>query len=196
MSALILLGSARSDGLTAEAAARLAQAIGNGAELIDLLRLHIAPFRYGHASTDDDFSGLIERMLAHQTLVFATPVYWYAMSGVMKTLFDRFTDLLGPEGAGSKARAMAGRRTRLLSTGTEGAAPDGFNVPFERTSDYLGMVWRGACYVQVGPSTPLGEAASEAIARFADEILADKKRRPRRTAPELREASRRQKRCA
>lgn len=33
-------------------------------------------------------------MQSADNIVFATPVYWYAMSGRMKIFFDRFTDLL------------------------------------------------------------------------------------------------------
>ncbi len=30
----------------------------------------------------------------YDVLIFATPVYWYSMSGIMKVFFDRITDLL------------------------------------------------------------------------------------------------------
>jgi multimeric flavodoxin WrbA len=172
LSALILLGSARSDGLTAEAAGRLADRIGTAAELIDLLSPRIEPFRYGETA-DDDFRGLVHRLTECDAIVFATPVYWYAMSGVMKNLFDRFTDLTGAGEAGRQGRALAGRRTWLLATGTDESAPDGFEVPFARTSAYLGMIWRGACYVQVHPAQGFDRAGRRILDRFAARIAAD-----------------------
>jgi multimeric flavodoxin WrbA len=172
LSALILLGSARSDGFTAAAASRLARQIGTGAELMDLLQLRIEPFCYGDAAGEDDFARLVDAVLAHEAIVFATPVYWYAMSGLMKNLFDRFTDLLGPGATAERGRALAGRETWLLSTGTDAAVPEGFEVPFERTSAYFGMVWRGACYVQVQPPQGLGAESFRAVEAFAARITA------------------------
>lgn len=41
----------------------------------------------------DDASAIIAQMLAADTIVFATPVYFYGMSGQMKTLLDRSNPL-------------------------------------------------------------------------------------------------------
>lgn len=41
----------------------------------------------------DDADALAQRMLTAQVVVFATPVYFYEMSGQMKTLLDRFNPL-------------------------------------------------------------------------------------------------------
>jgi multimeric flavodoxin WrbA len=170
--ALIILGSARSDGYTAEAARQLANAIAGQTELIDLLQLRIDHFRYGGAG-EDDFAKLVDRLGERGTIVFATPVYWYAMSSLMKNLFDRFTDLLGTGELGRKGRALAGCRTWLLATGTDAAAPEGFDVPFERTSAYFEMVWMGTCYLQVKPPHGLGSVSSSSLERFAARISAD-----------------------
>jgi multimeric flavodoxin WrbA len=78
-------------------------------------------------------------MLACEHVVFATPVYWYAMSGIMKTLFDRLTDLPLDEASRPTGRALAGRHTWLLATGTGEAPPPGFHEPFVRTAAYFGM---------------------------------------------------------
>lgn len=41
----------------------------------------------------DDANAIVARMLLADTLVFATPVYFYGMSGQMKTLLDRSNPL-------------------------------------------------------------------------------------------------------
>jgi multimeric flavodoxin WrbA len=171
VSVAILLGSARSDGFTAQTAAHLSEQVA-GSEVIDLLRLRIAPFRYGGSIGQDDFLPLVRQLCGCGTIVFATPVYWYAMSALMKTLFDRFTDLLGSGDAGQMGRALFGRRTWLLASGTDPALPMGFEVPFERSSTYFGMIWRGACYVQVKPTGCLAESGSTALPSFAARIAA------------------------
>ena len=39
----------------------------------------------GFQPVDDDYEQLTKRMLEHDTIIFATPLYWYGMSGHMKT---------------------------------------------------------------------------------------------------------------
>jgi len=89
---LVIMGSAREGGNTHLAVDRLLSCLDPPPTLINLKRLHIQPFSY-EWQEQDDFLGIIDQMLLHRQIVFATPVYWYAMSGLMKTFFDRLTDL-------------------------------------------------------------------------------------------------------
>ena len=147
-SILILLGSARSDGDTAKAVEELAARVGGGATVVDLAAKRILPFDYDEPAQDDDFAGLASLMLAHRSIVFATPVYWYAMSGIMKTFFDRLSDLTSARDPERRGRQLRGRDTWLLAVGTDSELPHGFEQPFERTAGYLGMSWRGGFYVR------------------------------------------------
>jgi multimeric flavodoxin WrbA len=90
---------------------------------------------------------LVERMLAAPGSLFATPVYWYAMGGRMKVLFDRFTDLLSGHDPARRGRRLAGRAMWMLAVGVDPEEPEGFAVPFRRTADFLGMDWRGEAYL-------------------------------------------------
>lgn len=47
----------------------------------------------GHCVLNDDADGIIQQMRKADVLVFATPVYYYEMSGQMKTLLDRANPL-------------------------------------------------------------------------------------------------------
>lgn len=49
--------------------------------------------RLGHCVTQDDAIGIAEQMKAADVIVFATPIYYYEMSGQMKTLLDRTNSL-------------------------------------------------------------------------------------------------------
>jgi hypothetical protein len=69
------------------------------------------------------------------------------MSGRMKTLFDRFTDLLHDPDQHARKRALAGRRGWMVAVGTDPDLPPGFDEPFARTVRYLGMSWAGCLYV-------------------------------------------------
>lgn len=136
-----MLGSARPDG----DAARLLGALcdGHAIERIDLGALRIADYVYGRAP-DDDFAGVADRILASDAVLLVTPVYWYAMSGVMKRFLDRFTELVTVDKP--RGRALAGRGLFVAACGSEASAPEGFEVPFRRTADYFGMVYGGLLY--------------------------------------------------
>ncbi|MEN9724241.1 MAG: hypothetical protein RJB38_2227 [Pseudomonadota bacterium] len=136
MKTLAILGSARKESNTLQALKRLSPMMDY--EIIDLLDYRITPYCYDPTATaEDDFLPLARRMTEADALVFATPVYWYAMSGVMKDFFDRLTDLITankPIG-----RALKGRKCYLTACGTDPELPEGFEVPFRRTCDYFDM---------------------------------------------------------
>ena len=138
---VIILGSANSDGNTRKIADTLAEQLG--CEVIDLNDYTIGYFDYEFKNQDDDFMPLMETIIArYSILVFATPVYWYSMSAVMKTFFDRISDLL-------KIRKELGRQLRgksmaALSCSGDNDLPTGFDMPFRESADYLGMQYFGA----------------------------------------------------
>ncbi len=152
---LTISGSARGDGNTALTVAHLRRALELADDqIVNLQSCRLEPFRYDPPPPAGDFRGIVDRLLAHRHLVFATPVYWYAMSGLMKTFFDRLTDLLLDPAGRRLGRALAGRDMWLIATGTDPALPDGFEVPFARTAQYFDMRWRQAFYIQA-PKDPL-----------------------------------------
>ncbi len=85
-----ICGSSRENGNTEELMNRLVD--GLDADKIFLRNYHIQPVSdYRHSNTapfypDDDYRDLISRVLEKDILVFATPIYWYGMSGLMKIL--------------------------------------------------------------------------------------------------------------
>lgn len=119
---------------------------GTELEVVHLDRLAVDPYRYdAHYSAQDAFPSLAEKMVAADRVVFATPVYWYAMSGPMKTFFDRFSNLIRGEHK-LLGEALYGKKVSLLSTGYDDRLPMGFEVPFASTAQYLGMDYLGAQY--------------------------------------------------
>lgn len=152
---LLILGSARSDGYTAAAADVLRQKLDlTEQQVVDLHLCNIHSFDYHAPMVRDDFGIVVTRLLAHTQLVFTTPVYWYAMSALMKTFFDRLTDLLLQSDSRPLGRALAGRNVWLLATGTDETLPNGFTVPFEKTASYFSMCWKEAFYVKINDDLP------------------------------------------
>ena len=97
-------------------------------------------------------------------IVFATPVYWYAMSAPLKFFFDRLTDLT--ENLKPIGKALAGKSVWLIATGTDPELPDGFEVPFCRTAEYFDMRYRGVVYHHPGEEKALRSAHQTALAVF------------------------------
>ena len=145
MNIVAIIGSARRDGHSA----RLVQAVlaGRHAQRFDLGALDIRDYEYGRAAEGDDFLAVAEALANADGVIFATPVYWYAMSGVLKRFFDRLTDLVTvrkPLG-----RRLAGRWMWVAACGSDPALPEGFEVPFRSTAAYLGMNYGGVLYVRM-----------------------------------------------
>lgn len=159
---LVILGSSRSEGYTRKAVAHVLLDVDY--KLIDLRMLNIAPFDYDHQYVSDDHVQVIEKMIHSSSIVFATPVYWYAMSSQMKVFFDRFSDLLTiHQDLKGKLR---GKRCFLLATGVDADLPEGFEVPFHRTCDYLDMVYCRSFYLAKGVT-----AAKEDVENFLANLL-------------------------
>ena len=140
---LVLLGSNRKNSLT-EAITR--KALGEKPfDLIDLLDYNIAHYNYdGHYAADDEFEAIINKALPYNDLIFATPVYWYSMSGVMKVFFDRLTDLITIKK--ETGRKLRGKTASMIAVGADPTIPEGFEVPFKHTSAYLGINYQGCTY--------------------------------------------------
>lgn len=88
--------------LLAESFAQGARDAGNEVELITLHNKEIkfcigclSCQRTGKCVLKDDAPGIVGKMHDADVLVFATPIYYYEMSGQLKTLLDRANPLYG-----------------------------------------------------------------------------------------------------
>ena len=135
---------------------------------MDLLDLYISPYDYSNNySKRDDFLKIVDELLKSNVIVFATPVYWYAMSGLMKTFFDRLTDIVTTKK--HLGRQLKGKLTFLLAVGADEELPNGFEIPFKMTSDYLDMSYHGCIYYSTKfPMTE--EKLQKAITCYTDKV--------------------------
>ena len=92
-------GNSNSEKL-AEAFADGAKAAGNEVELISLKNKTIAFCKgclacqqTGHCVIKDDANAITDKMLEADVVAWATPIYYYEMSGQMKTMIDRANSL-------------------------------------------------------------------------------------------------------
>ncbi len=151
---VIILGSSRSDGDTARVIQDLQKLMG--CDVIDLKEYAISYYDYEHANKDDDFLPLMKRIINdYQNVIFATPVYWYTMSGILKVFFDRISDLLTIEK--DLGRQLRGKGFGAISCCMNGSIDQEFWHPFVKTAGYLGMRYLGNIHVDSLENLPLLE---------------------------------------
>jgi putative NADPH-quinone reductase len=130
---VILAGSPRRDGNSW----RLAESLQKGSEAAscktDLVYLpdYIEGFlrdcrtcrdSNGNCAIDDNFQDLfVDKVLPADALVFATPIWWYGMSGILKTFFDRMFCYLSLSHSNSEeySKMIQWKRVALLLSAEE-----------------------------------------------------------------------------
>lgn len=142
MSSVIVLGSGRANGNTAQLAQFLSREYE--CELIDLSRYSISPYGYDLAYDHDDFSIVIEKVMAFDEIIFATPVYWYAPSAQLKIFMDRLTSLTTLKPA--QGRQLREKSASVLATGASEIPEPCFESIFYNTFKYLGISYQGMLY--------------------------------------------------
>ena len=140
MKKVVIVGSSRNDG---DSAALTKELIKQSEwDIINLNDYDFSYFDYKHENRNDEYSTLMNKIITqYDTLIFATPVYWYAMSGIMKVFFDRITDLLTIEK--EIGRQLRGKKMAVISCSKGDNLGDHFWLPFSETAKYLGMEYVG-----------------------------------------------------
>jgi len=147
MRKIIILGSSRKNGDTRKTVDEIIK-LSNW-DLIDLNDYNIGYYDYEHKNLDDDYLPLMRKIITnYDVLIFATPVYWYSMSGIMKVFFDRITDLLDNEK--DLGRKLRGKSMAALSCSTGDNLGEMFWLPFKESANYLGMDYLSSLHTIAG----------------------------------------------
>lgn len=137
---IIIQGSSRVDGNTSKVVSFIKEK--TDFDSVDLLEKNISAFDYDKKNRGDAFLPLMEELVSnYDTIVFATPIYWYAMSGIMKNFFDRLADVLNDET--KLGRKLKGMSMAMVSCGSGPEIKNGFTMPFVESANYLGMHYLG-----------------------------------------------------
>lgn len=143
---LVILGSSRKESNTLKAVQTL---VPFQYDLIELCQKRIGYYDYETEKlAGDDFHAVASAMLQYETIIFATPIYWYTMSGQMKVFFDRLTELT--ERYKPIGKALKGKKVYLVASGGSAELPAGFEVPFRLTAEYFDMEFVRTLYQQGG----------------------------------------------
>lgn len=114
---LIISSSPRKGGNSETLAASFAKGAGEVGHKVETIYLReknysfckgcLACLKLGHCVIDDDAVEIAARMHDADVLVFATPVYYYSVSGQLKTMLDRANPLFDSDYAFTKAYLLA-----------------------------------------------------------------------------------------
>jgi len=137
---VIILGSSRKNGNTTKIVDLLSKE--HNIDVINLSDYTISYYDYESKNIGDDFLPLIRGIIEkYDTLIFATPVYWYNMSGIMKVFFDRISDLIRIEK--ETGRKLRGKKIGVITNSHDNEIEESFYIPFQKSADYLGMEYLG-----------------------------------------------------
>jgi multimeric flavodoxin WrbA len=162
---VIILGSSRSTGNTHTVVSELQKR--TNFDLIDLKQYKINHFDY-YLKNEDDFNTLFKELTAtYETFVFATPIYWYTMSGMLKVFFDRMSDFLFDEK--DVGRRLRGMKMGVVSCGSDSELKEGFEMPFVESANYLGMKYIGHIHTWI-ENKKITHEVQERIANFATRL--------------------------
>ncbi|WP_299900681.1 NAD(P)H-dependent oxidoreductase [uncultured Aquimarina sp.] len=162
---IIIQGSSRSNGDTHTVVSYLENV--TGFDVIDLNQRDINYFDY-EFQNKDDFEVIFKNMVQnYQTIVLATPVYWYTMSGVMKVFLDRISDYLYKEK--DFGRMLRGKEMSMISCSNDDDRVEEFSMPFSRSAAYLGMEYIGDVHAWI-KNNELSSEVKEKINAFALKI--------------------------
>jgi len=164
---VIIQGSSRSNGNTNKIINHINSS--NKYDVIDLYNKKINHFDYSFNNNDDDFLPLIKNVIEnYDTIIFATPVYWYSMSGIMKVFFDRLSDLLYVEK--DLGRNLRGKNMAMISCGSSPGLKDEFSMPFVESANYLGMNYLGNVHTWLENDTKISEEVKLDISNFINKL--------------------------
>ena len=117
---LIISSSPRKGGNSETLAASFAKGAGEADHKVETVYLRekkygfckgcLACLKLGHCVIDDDAVEIAAKMHDADVLVFATPVYYYSVSGQLKTMLDRANPLFDSDYAFTKAYLLATKK--------------------------------------------------------------------------------------
>jgi multimeric flavodoxin WrbA len=131
--------------------------------------LHIKPIhdlrhaREGFQKVEDDYDMVIEELENSDMIVFATPIYWYSMSGIMKNMIDRLSQAIRDNRYPKLKERLKHIKTIAVIVGGDEPRVKGLPLiqQFQYTFEFLDMSFWS--YI-IGEANRPGEIMNDSIA--------------------------------
>ncbi|MGD6874181.1 flavodoxin family protein [Sutcliffiella horikoshii] len=129
----------------------------------------------GFQNRNDDYNAIIERVLQHDTLIFATPIYWYSMSGTMKNFIDRWSHSMRDNNFPDFKADMSNKKAYVIAVGGDNPSIKGLPMieQFKYIFEFMGLKFKG--YV-IGKGNQPGDIHADKVALFQAEALREELR--------------------
>lgn len=179
MSIAVIFGGTRANGNTETLTNQAIQGlVTEKIYLKDFTILPIEDHRHseeGFHDLGDDYNSIIKRVLEHDILIIATPVYWYSMSGTMKNFVDRWSQTLRDPNFPDFRKKLSGKKAFVIAVG--GDQPYLKALPliqqFQYIFQFFGTSFEG--YI-IGEASKPGDILQDKVAFSAAAILQNKLR--------------------
>ncbi|MFB9328236.1 flavodoxin family protein [Paenibacillus aurantiacus] len=147
MSIAVLYGSSRRGGNSDLLADRLVEGKESARYYLSSSRIEpIIDYRHTQpgAYPEDDYRSTLAGVLAADTLVIATPIYWYGISAPLKQFIDRWSQSLREDRQGF-LDAIRGKRAYLIAVGDDEPGRKGLPIveQFRHIFDFVGIEFAG-----------------------------------------------------
>ncbi len=154
MKVIGLVGSNRKDGNTNTLVEKIlegAKTKGQETEKVFFTDLKISPIgdcsacrKAGRCSIEDDFDGLMDKVLESDCVVFGTPLYWYGPSSQMKAFMDRWVCRMAFDDEGFRTK-MRGKKCVLAvpHQDTRLSGAEHLFAIMEKTFEFMEMAYLG-----------------------------------------------------
>ncbi|MFC9773852.1 flavodoxin family protein [Paenibacillus chitinolyticus] len=177
MSIAVIYGGTRPDGNTEQLTEEAVKGL-----TVDRIHLNTYTIRAiidgrhaeeGFPEMNDDYKEVIDRVLAADVLIFATPVYWYSMSGIMKNFVDRWSQMMRDGDYPDFKKTMAAKKAYVIAVGGDLPEIKGLSMiqQFQYIFDFMGIRFEG--YI-LGKGNKPGDVLQDAEGMFAAERLRNK----------------------
>ncbi|KWW21997.1 NAD(P)H-dependent oxidoreductase [Peribacillus simplex] len=149
MNIAVIYGGTRPDGNTEILTEYLIEGIAT--EKFYLKDYNIKPImdmrhsKDGFQDRSDEYNSIIERILPCDILIFATPIYWYSMSGTMKNFIDRWSQTLRDPKYPDFKNRMASKKAFVIAVGGDEPTIKGLPMiqQFNHIFDFMGIEFAG-----------------------------------------------------
>lgn len=98
----------------------------------------------GFVAVEDDYNKIINKMLDCDVIIFATPIYWYGMSGMMKTFIDRWSQVMRDERYPEFKEEMSKKSAYIIAVGGDNPRTKGLPLikQFKYICEFIGLQYQ------------------------------------------------------
>lgn len=99
----------------------------------------------GFSPVKDDYDHIIDRILTCEILIFATPIYWYGMTSVMKRFIDRWSQTIRDPNYPNFKEQMSQKQAYIIAVGGDDPRVKGLPLieQFTYICQFIGLNYKG-----------------------------------------------------